>query len=133
MNMVRIPDTYTFSVEGMPGREIELALPVEWIPSPETNNILKFFSLLGGLQVAINAFGYKGNIWIHASISHPDRLPTYHELCSLKEVVFGKQGICAQVFEAAENHVNIHPNCLHLWGPRSPGDWPLPRFTGGTI
>lgn len=132
MNMVRIPDTYTFVVEGIPKRTIELALPIEWLPLP-SNDVLRFFSLTDGLQVAINAFGHTGHIWIHASISHPGRLPSYAELCMLKDAVFGKQGVCAQVFEAEEYHVNIHPNCLHLWGPLEHSVWPLRRFTGGTI
>lgn len=131
--MIRIPDAYTFEVEDMPGRTIDIALPAEWLPDPYSNDVLKFFWLLDGLKAAINAFGHDGHIWIHASISHPDRLPTYAELCRLKESVFGKEGIAAQVFEAESNHVNIHPNCLHLWGPRMPSIWPLPRFTGGTI
>lgn len=131
--MPEFPDKYTFVVEDMPGREWEVSLPLDWIELSPSHPVLKFFSLPDGLKVGVNAFGHKGHIWIHASISHPDRLPSYSELCLLKEAVFGRHGICAQVFEAEENHVNIHPNCLHLWGPLEPSAWPLPRFTGGTI
>lgn len=132
MKMMRVPDVYSFAVEHMPGRSVDLRLPSEWIPIRGDEN-LRFFDCECGLRVAVNAFGHKGHIWFHASISHPDRLPTYNELCNLKLAVFGKEGIAAQVFEAERYHVNIHPNCLHLWGPRMASAWPLPRFKEGTI
>lgn len=132
--MLRLPDTLKLHVEDMPGRTWDFVVPLDWIQNRETSNsILAFFHLPDGRIVGVNAFGHEGHVWIHASTSHPHRLPTYEELCALKEVVFGPHGVCAQVFEATENHVNIHPNCLHLWGPRMASVWPLPRFTGGTI
>lgn len=64
--------------------------------------------------------------WIHASISHPDRMPTYDELVLLHEAAFG-DGWAYQVFAPAEHHVNIHAHALHLWG-RADGAAAMPNF-----
>lgn len=66
--------------------------------------------------------------WTHASISWTDRLPTYAELCRLKEAVWGGDGYAYQVFAPASEHVNIHEFALHLWG-RADGAPVLPEFT----
>ena len=63
--------------------------------------------------------------WLHASIAHPDRLPTYGELCALHAAVF--TGPAYQVFVGPDEHVNIHPYALHLWG-RQDGQHALPNF-----
>ncbi len=134
VTIVRIPSNIRMNVEDMPGRYWEFTVPLDWTYlSFHSNSILKFFELPNGARVGVNAFSYHGAIWIHASISRPDRLPDYADLCYLKEVVFGPHRVCAQVFEETEHHVNIHPNCLHLWGPNFSSNWPLPRFTEGTI
>ena len=64
--------------------------------------------------------------WLHASVSYPDRLPSYGELVMLHRAVFG-DGYAFQVFAPPAKHVSIHPYCLHLWG-RDDGANPLPDF-----
>jgi hypothetical protein len=54
--------------------------------------------------------------WLHASISRPDRLPSYDDLCMLHRAVWGDTGWAYQVFAPPDAHVNIHPRALHLWG-----------------
>lgn len=71
-----------------------------------------------------------GKRWIHASISHPNRIPDYDDLFELKEAVFGPAGKAVMVFPPRDQHVNIHPRCLYLFGCVD-GD-PLPDFTHGT-
>lgn len=131
--MIRIPTPVKLCVEEMPGRTWEFEPPLDWELSTHSNQILKFYKLPNGCRVGVSAFAHDGHIWIHASISRRDRVPSYDDLCMLKNVVFGPNRICAQVFECEKNHVNIHPFCLHLWGPNMESVWPLPRFTEGTI
>lgn len=70
-------------------------------------------------------------LWIHASISHPDRLPTYPELQALGHAAF--TGWSYQVFAPPSDHVDIHPWALHLWG-RLDGTAAMPNFGDlGTI
>ena len=64
--------------------------------------------------------------WIHASISHNDRMPSYEDLVLLHKAVFGDKW-AFQVFAPVAHHVNIHANALHLWG-RADGVNQLPNF-----
>jgi hypothetical protein len=71
--------------------------------------------------------------WIHASVSHETRMPTYGDLDALKAGVYGPHRYAFQVFAPADRHVNIHARALHLWG-RADGKSPLPDFgVMGTI
>jgi len=97
------------------------------------DNTLVFLRSNDGLQIAASGFMHNGQIWIHASCSRQDALPEYSDLTRLKDWVFGTRGYAAQSFVPTAEHVNIHPYCLHLWGPLDPDDWPLPIFRGGTI
>lgn len=64
--------------------------------------------------------------WIHASISFKRHTPSYEDLTLLHEAVF-EDRYAYQVFAPPSEHVNIHPNALHLWGLLS-GERPLPNF-----
>lgn len=70
-----------------------------------------------------------GNEWVHASIAHSNRMPTYDDLKLLHRAVFG-DGWAYQVFAPPSDHVNIHEFALHLWG-RLDGQPVLPDFTFG--
>lgn len=134
----RIPDVITLPVDGEDGQmSWTFPVPPNWLPAQDRYDIpLAFFHGLDDLKMAVNAFRWDQALWIHASISHPTRLPSYEELCHLKADVFGDDGIAAQMFPTKALHVNIHPNCLHLWGPRYAKDWPkqMPLFgQEGTI
>jgi hypothetical protein len=67
-----------------------------------------------------------GEWWVHASISWRERMPTYYELTDLHKAVW-PNGYAYQVFAPPSDHVNIHPNALHLWG-RLDGKPLLPEF-----
>jgi hypothetical protein len=53
--------------------------------------------------------------WIHCSISRPNRIPSYNELCRVKELFLGKDSLALMLFVPEAEHVNIHDFCLHLW------------------
>lgn len=65
--------------------------------------------------------------WLHASISHRDRMPSYDELQMMHRAVWGETGWAYQVFAPLANHINIHERVLHLWG-RVDGRAELPNF-----
>lgn len=78
--------------------------------------------------------GWDGE-YVHASIATADHetLPTYEDLRLLHQAVFGDTGYAYQIFAPADQHVNIHPTALHLWG-RLDGAPVLPEFgQAGTI
>jgi hypothetical protein len=68
--------------------------------------------------------------WIHASISHPKRLPTYEDLQELHQRFIGQDRRALQVFAPRKEHINIHKNCLHLWACVEEDG--LPDFSEGT-
>lgn len=69
-------------------------------------------------------------IWLHVSVSRPDRLPSYLDLQRAKTLFVGDDRVAYSVWPRASHHVNIHERCLHLWAPLT-GDDPLPDFTRG--
>jgi hypothetical protein len=71
--------------------------------------------------------------WVHASISHEHRMPSYEELQALHRAVW-RDGYAYQVFAPAAAHISGedmgpigHPYALHLWGLLS-GERVLPDF-----
>lgn len=66
--------------------------------------------------------------WIHVSVSRPERHPSHEDLAFVKDHFIGPETYAYTVYPPRSKHVNIHPNCLHLW---SPLDGPiLPEFSG---
>jgi hypothetical protein len=70
-----------------------------------------------------------GKTWMHLSMSHHRRVPTYDELVYLKRHWAGEDRKCIMVLPKKEEHVNINPRVLHLFCCLD-GD-PLPDFTHG--
>lgn len=127
--MTRVPTEVELYIElGGPNRVWEFKFPADWFLHSIEGKTLAFFELPRGLKVGVNAFIHAEQVWLHASISARDRIPDYADLVHLKNVVFGTNGYASQSFVPEPLHVNIHPYCLHLWGPRNPHDWPLPVF-----
>ena len=67
--------------------------------------------------------------WLHVSLSHKNRLPTYEEMKQVKALFIGRDRKAIQVFPPEQQHVNVHKFCLHLWCCLT--DDPLPDFTRG--
>lgn len=66
--------------------------------------------------------------WLHASISHADRMPDYSDLKMLHAAVWsGTEGWAYQVFAPPSDHVNFAEHALHLWGQLN-GAKRLPNF-----
>lgn len=66
-----------------------------------------------------------GEGWDHVSVSLPNRVPSWDEMCFIKRVFFGPDEVVMQLHPAEQNYVNCHPNCLHLWKPHQ-GEIPMP-------
>lgn len=66
--------------------------------------------------------------WLHVSLAHQKRLPSYDEVKLVKEHFIGTDKYAAMVFPPQEKFVNIHSYCLHLWHCLE--GWPLPEFSG---
>jgi hypothetical protein len=77
---------------------------------------------------------FDGKRWIHLSVSHRSRLPSWKELRDVKDLFIGKDRLAIQVLPREKDYYNFHPNVLHLWCCLD-GD-PVPNFKesrGGKI
>jgi hypothetical protein len=58
--------------------------------------------------------------WDHVSVSLVNRTPTWEEMDYIKRMFFRQDEIAIQYHMPERDHINIHPNCLHLWRPHMP-------------
>lgn len=102
-------------------------------PEPFGPDGWRMVSRAGDCSVIVTTAEFEGATWTHASRTAPDRVPTYEEMIELHRAVWGETGYSYQVQAPLAQHVNIHPNALHLWG-RADGRAVLPEFASwGTI
>lgn len=70
--------------------------------------------------------------WYHVSVSREGRIPFWKDLQYVKDIFIGKKRKAIQILPPADEHVNVHPYCLHLWTCLDKD--PLPDFrVGGEI
>ena len=62
----------------------------------------------------IAAAGYG---WEHVSVSRVNRCPNWIEMCHIKSLFFEDYETVMQLHVPTSEHINHHPNCLHLWRP----------------
>jgi hypothetical protein len=65
-----------------------------------------------------------GRQWLHLSVSHRSRYPTWDELREVKNMILGRDRAAYQVLPREADYVNVHPNCFHLWSPLSDDPFP---------
>lgn len=52
--------------------------------------------------------------WIHLSLSRRDRVPSWDEIKKVALDFLGDR-TAMHVVAKGKDHINIHPNCFHLW------------------
>lgn len=58
-----------------------------------------------------------GGGWDHVSVSLASRTPTWAELEFVKRKLFKPDEVAVQFHVPEDDHINVHPNTLHLWRP----------------
>ena len=76
-------------------------------------------------RLAFTVMASNGGGWEHVSVSTAERIPKWNEMQMIKEMFFESHEVVMQIHPAANNYVNCHPHCLHLWRPLE-SDIPLP-------
>ncbi len=61
--------------------------------------------------------------WDHVSVSRADRCPTWGEMEHVKRRFFKADETAFELHVPPDDHINVHPHCLHLWRPH---DVPIP-------
>lgn len=56
-----------------------------------------------------------GKHYMHLSISHPDRYPTWDELLMAKAEFLTDEQEAIQVLPRKSEYVNVDKHCFHLW------------------
>ena len=55
--------------------------------------------------------------WEHLSVSMPNRIPTWDQMCVMKELFWDDDECCMQLHPAKKDYINHHKYCLHIWKP----------------
>jgi hypothetical protein len=65
--------------------------------------------------IAHEGEGRKG--YEHVSVSCQGRVPSWEEMCWVKDQFWYPTEYALQIHPPAKDYVNFHPFCLHLWRP----------------
>lgn len=76
-------------------------------------------------QQSIKVIASDGMGWEHVSVSRKDRVPSWDEMCRVKNLFWDIEDCVIQFHPPLSNYINNHPNCLHLWRPIG-FDLPMP-------
>lgn len=101
-------------------QRIILNLPLNWVVGPSIAGAefvgQVFRNTLSGLVVVMSTdIMDDGKRFLHVSCSYRDRLPSWKDLKTVKDIFFGEDREAFQVLPKQEDYVNLHPYCLHLW------------------
>lgn len=57
--------------------------------------------------------------WEHVSVScwHKKRVPSWEEMCFIKDLFWGDDEVVIQYHPRRQDYVNNHEYCLHMWRP----------------
>lgn len=70
-----------------------------------------------GSQKGMTVIWSYGGGWEHVSIDGKHRMPTWEEVCHLKDMFFSDDECCVQYHPPKSEYVNNIPYCLHIWKP----------------
>lgn len=107
--MFKAPDRFRVKVPGYP-------------PGDDQNGC---FVVTLKHQQKLRIIASNGGGWEHVSVSRSDRIPTWDEMCQVKDLFWGPEDCVIQYRPPASEYVNNHERCLHLWRPIGK-DVPMP-------
>lgn len=88
---------------------------------PLTEHSGAFRVYIGGRSFDVIASVDEGGgvAWEHVSVCRPhsDKLPTWEEMCAIKDMFFEPEEECVQFHPKKSSYANIAQNCLHIWRP----------------
>ena len=76
---------------------------------------------------ALRVVASSGGGWDHVSVSRAKRIPNQREMDHIYRMFFAANETAMQLFVPEAEHINIHPNCLHIWRPQNEGIPKPPR------
>jgi len=85
------------------------------LASDESYGLCGAFYIQGLRIIADDGKDREAEGWEHVSVSREDRTPTWEEMCFVKNLFWEDYECVIQLHPPSSKHINIHPNCLHLW------------------
>lgn len=87
-------------------------------------------------QSPLRVIATAGEGWDHVSVSLEHRIPCWEEMDFIKRMFFLDTETAMQLHVPPDDHINHHPNCLHLWRPHAgeiprPPEWMVGPKKGG--
>lgn len=70
-----------------------------------------------GSKIKLAIIASRGEGWDHVSVSLHNRAPTWEEMELVKRLFFEENELAIQYHMPPSKHINIHPDCLHIWRP----------------
>jgi hypothetical protein len=95
--------------------EFTISAPTNWNLIRREESGVHFLTPFGLSVIVSVCRENDGKNWLHLSCAYNDRLPSWRDLVYVKESIIGLEKEAIQVIPAKSKHVNIHPNCLHLF------------------
>lgn len=77
----------------------------------------------GPLRVIFSSENHGGRMVRHVSVSRDDRYPSWDEIKNVRAAFFEDSQYVAQFLPPAEQFVNLHNFCFHLWAKANGEDW----------
>lgn len=74
-----------------------------------------YYSTIRSLTVFVTEEKYGDDWWLHVSASHPSSVPSWKEMCQIKDLFIGKDRKAIQVHPPQKEYFNFNPYVLHLW------------------
>lgn len=103
----------------MKTRDEILSNPKIWGPMKAINNLDSALVKLPDCGTCTVVWGDNENGMEHVSVSplKKFRIPSWDDMCVLKNIFFYDEEETYQVHPKKSEHINIKQNCLHLWKP----------------
>lgn len=116
----------------VPGWEAPRILPPSWIERRRGSDGAQYMNASARLAAILScSIESDGRAWLHLSVSHAQRIPTWGELRVCKEQFLGDREAYS-ILPPRARYVNLHNNVLHLFALLDETATALPDFTRGT-
>ena len=105
---------------GLPEKYDQYRQPLRGDYGNRTNGFVAIKQKGVGIQFS------NGDGWEHVSVSRRSSMPTYEDMCWVKDLFWSNDVCVMQLHVPKDDHINYHPFCLHLWRPINGEEIPRP-------
>lgn len=97
------------------------SIPFDWIVCQIRDNSASYRHLLSMLIVSESIHEHNGQRWLHITISHTARVPTWQEIKRVKSIWIGDNRVAYHVLPSASTYDD---GSFHLWTPLDDDPFP---------